>query len=179
MVGNLQFIKSATGSDVASVSVTNCFSDNYDVYMVSISKWKYVGTSNAGGMRFIDSGGSVISDSEYDFADLQMRNYAAYQELKPSTFGSSTSTSILCGMDTSNANGPAIHEGFTAYVYNPFNSSSYTFTNFQDASVYDVNNMLPYKGVGVHKSTEQITGINFLNRGTGNISATINVYGVK
>jgi hypothetical protein len=39
--------------------------------------------------------------------------------------------------------------------------------------------MLPYKGIGVHKSTEQITGINFLNRGTGNISATINVYGVK
>ena len=32
--------------------------------------------------------------------------------------------------------------------------------------------------MGVHKSAEQITGINFFNRGSGNISARVNVYGV-
>jgi hypothetical protein len=174
MSTNLQFIKSASGTDVASVSVTDCFNANYDVYMISITKWKYVGTSNSGGMRFIDSGASVISDSEYDHADLQMRNYASYQELR-----STNGTSILCGFDSSNQNASTIQAGFTAFIYNPFDSSSYTFTNFQESSAYDSSNMLPYKGIGVHKVAEQITGVNFLNRGTGNISATINVFGVK
>ena len=73
MAGSLEFIKSATGSNVASVSVTDCFSAKYDVYMVSITKWNYVNSSVVAGMRFIDSGGSVISDSEYDHANLQHR----------------------------------------------------------------------------------------------------------
>ena len=175
MAGSLEFIKSSTGSDVASVSVTDCFSDKYDVYKIIINKWKYVGTSNAGGMRFIDSGGSVISDSEYYHADLQMRNYAGYQDLKEASGG----TSILCGMDTSNQNGASLSTGFVSYVYNPADSSSFTFVNFQDVSMYDTNAILAYKGIGLHKVAEQLTGINFINRGTGNISATIKVFGVK
>ena len=31
-VGNLEFIKSASGTSVSSLSVTDCFSANYDVY---------------------------------------------------------------------------------------------------------------------------------------------------
>ena len=179
MAGSLEFIKSATGSDVASVSVTDCFTNTFDVYMVTITKFKYIGTSNAGGMRFIDSGGSVISDSEYDFADLQMRNYAAYQELKPSTFGSTTSTSILVGQDAGSGNALELTTGFKAIIYNPFDSSSFTFTTFQDSANQSSSGGLGYKGIGVHKVAEQITGVNFVNRGTGNISATVNVYGVK
>ena len=177
MAGSLEFIKSATGSNVASVSVTDCFSAKYDVYMVSITKWDYVGTSNAGGMRLIDSGGSVISDSEYDFADLQMRSYASFQELTPSTFGSSTSTSMLVGIDSGGGN-LEYTTGFTAYIYNPFDSSSYTFTNFQTSSA-TTGSGIGYKGIGVHKVAEQITGVNFIDRVGSNISATINVFGVK
>ena len=172
MAGSLEFIKSATGSDVASVSVTDCFNANYDVYMVSISKFDYISTSNAGGMRFIDSGGSVISDSEYDHADLQLRSYASFQELR-STGG----TSMLVGIDSAGGN-LEYTTGFTALIYNPFNDSSFTFTNFQTSSATS-GDAIGYKGIGVHKSAEQITGVNFFNRGTGNISATINVYGFK
>ena len=177
MSTNLEFIKSASGSSVSSLSVTDCFSANYDVYMVSISKWDYVGTSSAGGMRFIDSGGSVISDSEYVFADLQMRSYNSFQELTPSTFGSSTSTSLLVGIDSGGGN-VEYTTGFTAFIYNPFDSSSYTFTNFQTSSSTSGSG-IGYKGIGAHQVAEQITGINFIDRVGGNISATINVYGVK
>tara|TARA_Y100000114_G_C11683364_1_gene289727 strand:+ start:110 stop:631 length:522 start_codon:yes stop_codon:yes gene_type:complete len=173
MATNLQFIKSASGSDVASVSVTDCFSANYDVYMVSITKFDYISSSNAGGMRFIDSGGSVISDSEYDHADLQLRMYASFQELR-STGG----TSMLVGIDSAGGQGENT-TGFTAFIYNPFDSSSFTFTNFQNTDFTSGSGGIGYKGIGVHKSAEQITGVNFFNRGTGNISATINVYGVK
>ena len=172
-------IKSATGSDVASVSVTDCFTNKFDVYVVTITKFKYVGTSNAGGMRFIDSGGSVITDSEYDFADLQMRAYASFQELDPSTFGSSTSTSILVGIDTDTANALELATGLKAIIYNPFDSSSFTFTTFQSMTAQSATGGIGYKGIGVHKVAEQITGVNFVNRGTGNINATVNVYGVK
>ncbi len=179
MAGSLEFIKSATGSDVASVSVTDCFTNKFDVYMVTISKFKYVGTSNAGGMRFIDSGGSVISDSEYDFADLQMRNYATFQDLTPSTFGSSTSTSILVGIDTDTGNALELTTGLKAIIYNPFDSSKFTFTTFQNNANQSSSAGIVYKGIGCHTVAEQITGVNFLNRGTGNINATVNVYGVK
>ncbi len=173
MAGSLELIKSASGTSVSSLSVTDCFSDKFDVYMVSISKFDYISTSNAGGMRFIDSGGSVISDSEYDHADLQMRSYASFQELR-STGG----TSMLVGIDS--AGGQLENTtGFTAFIYNPFDSSSFTFTNFQNSDFTSGSGGIGYKGIGVHKSAEQITGVNFFNRGTGNISATINVYGVK
>ena len=104
MSTNLHFIKSATGDNVASVSVEDCFSDAYDVYMITITKWQYVGTSNAGGVRFIDSSGSIISDSEYNHADLQLRNYAGFQELK------SEGGSITEGIGTGWASGvPQFH----------------------------------------------------------------------
>ena len=174
MSTNLHFIKSATGDNVASVSVEDCFSDAYDVYMITITKWKYVGTSNAGGVRFIDSSGSIISDSEYNHADLQLRNYAGFQELK-----SEGGTSILTGQDSSNQNASYLADGFRAFVFNPQDSSRFTFISFQDSSAYDGSNILGYRGIGVHKNAEVISGVSFFNRGTGNISATINVYGVQ
>jgi len=38
MATNLEFIKSETGTSVTSLSVTDCFSADYDVYQVLISK---------------------------------------------------------------------------------------------------------------------------------------------
>ena len=173
MSSNLQFIKSASGFDVASISVADCFTSLYDVYMITISKWKYVGTNNAGGMRFLDSSGNVITDNEYNYSDLQIRNYASYQQLR-----NENGSSFLVGFDSSNANGEALQAGFTAHVFNPNDSNSFTYSQYQDISAYDTTNTLGYKGMGVHKSAEQITGINFFNRGSGNISARVNVYGV-
>ena len=36
MATELQFIKSASGSGVSSLSVTDCFSEKYDVYAMTI-----------------------------------------------------------------------------------------------------------------------------------------------
>ena len=172
MATNLQFIKSATGSNVASVSVTDCFSAKYDVYMVSITKWNYVNSSVVAGMRFIDSGGSVISDSEYDHANLQLRMYAGFQELR-----ATGETNINVGINSTGGN-IENQAGFTAYIFNPYDSSSYTFSTNQD-SAFTSSGGIGFKGIGVHKSAEQLSGVNFFDRLGGNISATINVYGVK
>ena len=38
MATNLQFIKSVSGTSVNTLSVTDCFSADYDVYYVSVNK---------------------------------------------------------------------------------------------------------------------------------------------
>jgi hypothetical protein len=173
MATELQFIKSASGTSVSSLSVTDCFSANYDVYMISISKIdkSAIGQTR---LRFIDSGGSVISDAEYDYAELVLTSYAAFAE------GKATNATFLDGLGYSST---ALADGIgsTSYVYNPYDSSSYTFTTSQSSGLYNVGGggLVGYKQIGVHKVAEQITGINVLpNSGTYD-NITVNVYGVK
>ena len=52
--------------------------------------------------------------------------------------------------------------GTSMYVYNPYDSSSYTFLMWQNSSGSSGTKMYGYKGISVHKSAEQITGFNFL-----------------
>ncbi len=68
--------------------------------------------------------------------------------------------------------------GFLTTVYNPNDSSSYTFYNGQ-SSIKASSGLAGAKYNGVHKSAEQITGINILpSTGTWD-NITINIYGVK
>ena len=60
MAGSLEFIKSATGSNVASISLTDVFSDKYNVYKCVVYD---VGQNSGSGwadIRFLDSGVCVI-----------------------------------------------------------------------------------------------------------------------
>ena len=166
-VGNLEFIKSATGSSVSSLSVTDCFSADYDVYYINFVDLDTSITENLIA-RFIDSGGSVISDSEYDYATLLMRSYSAFGEEK------ATGTTFIgyFSYDEQNAG-----TGTSMYVYNPNDSSSYTFSMWQNSSGSSVG-MLGRKGISVHKSAEQITGINFLPASGTLTKLTVNVYGL-
>ena len=110
--------------------------------------------------RFIDSGGSVISDSEYDYASLLQRSYSAFGEEK------ATGTTFIgyFSYDEQNAG-----TGTSMYVYNPNDSSSYTFSMWQTLVV--LIGGLGRKGISVHKSAEQITGINLTASGTLNINS--------
>ena len=172
MAGSLEFIKSASGTSVSSLSVTDCFSADYDVYYLSISKLDTTGNSYIY-MRLLDSGGSVISASEYATAWLDLKSYEAFTELKSTSFdkmgigGSSGSLTTDLG-------------GYSVYIYNPYDSSSYTFMNGQTSAytVAPTNALAGGKSIGVHKSAEQISGINLLlNTGTiDNITA--NIYGL-
>ena len=172
MATNLQFIKSASGSSVSSLSVTDCFNANYDVYKISISKIdkSVIGQTR---FRFIDSGGSVISDSEYDCAFLYLLSYASFTETR-NTNGtyldlSYSSTALADGV------------GITSYIFNPYNSSSYTFSTAQSSGLYDVGGggLVGIKQIGVHKVAEQITGINLIPNSGNFDNITVNVYGVK
>lgn len=170
MATNLQFIKSASGSGVSSLSVTDCFSANYDVYEVIATFDKSTTLSNWSSLRFINSGG-VVSTSSYDYASLTLLSYASYPEEKAT---SSTGISRVNFLHTSLVGGDT---KFT--IYNPFDSSSYTSTNFQNVSSTSTN-MFGGKVIGVYKVAEQITGLNIVGDSAYTFdNIKVSIYGVK
>lgn len=169
MATNLEFIKSASGSSVSSLSVTDCFSDKYDVYMVSISKLD-VTAQNYLDARLIDSVG-VDSTTNYDYAGLELVAGATFAEKK------NTGQSLWANLSYQNT-GADDGVGLAMYIYNPYDSSSYTFFNSHSTSYYSASG-IGYKTIGVHKVAEQITGIQFLPRSGSFDNITINVFGVK
>jgi len=171
MATELQFIKSASGSNVSSLSVTDCFSADYDVYQVLIAKLDSTATTY-GYLRFIDSGGSVISDLEYDWAEMDLTSYSSPYAENRNTAQNKGLLGYVGGTGTADMG------GFLTTVYNPNDSSSYTFYNGQ-SSIKGASGLAGAKYIGVHKVAEQITGINILPASGSWDNITVNVYGVK
>ena len=175
MATNLQFIKSASGTSVSSLSVTDCFSANYDVYYVSLTK---VDTSADVSVyiQTVDSGGANTG-SNYDMAGLYMKAFASFAESKltnQTAWGNASNFTMLAGGNS------AYDMGVGFYVFNPYDSSSYTFIQGQQSGTVP-SGKYGIKHIGVYKVAEQITGLKF-----GSVSGavtfnniTVNVYGVK
>ena len=137
-LGNLQLIhKETISASTSSVSIDNVFSSNYDVYKITISGVSTVGTSGTFlAIRFIDNSGSVITDNEYDWADLEMR-----------TDGFTEDNDV--GVSFMRMNGIADQSpeslGENINIFNPYDSSSYTFMLCQNANFYAGSGLLGYK----------------------------------
>jgi hypothetical protein len=169
-VGNLEFIKSASGTSITTLEITDCFSADYDVYFVTITKVD-VAANPLLYFRFIDSGGTVITGSEYERAHLNMLSYTTFSEGR-----STTETRIPIGY--ANGSGTADLTGLSAYIFNPYDSSSYTFTTSQNSS-YSTSGLQGMKSIGVHKTAEQLSGV-AITVNTGSLeSITANIFGVK
>jgi hypothetical protein len=172
MATNLEFINSfEVSGTVQLLDCDNIFSDKYDVYYLTVAlKESSAGNEQWIRIRLIDNSGSVISDSEYDYAQLTMPGNSAYYDTGRAT-GQAQILYSGIGYTDDTGNGGGL------YVYNPNDSSSYTFLQAQAGST--VGNVLyGTKGISVHKSTETIRGIRFLTTaywGSGKVS----VYGVK
>lgn len=171
MAGSLEFVKSATGTSVSSLSVTDCFSDKYDVYKIVIDTYE-AATAQELAIRLLDSGGSVISASEYDRATLFLRAYNTFQE------GRATSADKIEALGFNSATTVGI--GLVMYIFNPFDSSSFTFFKNQTSSFVNGSGGIGYKAIAVHKSAEQTTGINLFGASGHNLDdIKVVIYGVK
>ena len=173
MVGSLEFIKNVNGSsNVSSFDVTNVFSDKYDVYKIVTT----ITTDSAFlevPMRLLDSGGSQISSAEYDNAFLELRSSTTFGE------GRATGdTEIIRPMRT--GSGSAAAGNNIIYIYNPFDSSSFTFLHYQVSAFSTSTPQLGgQKGIGVHKSAETISGFKYFVSSNNITSHNVSVYGVK
>jgi len=168
MATNLQFIKSASGTSVSSLSVTDCFSADYDVYQLQVNYNNASGNNNLS-IRLLDSGGSQVSTSTYDLAGLDINSWTTFAEVR-----STGNTAFINTTQVADSNDNAVGN---TYFYNP-NNASYTFITNQQANV-TFTDFRGRKMIQVEKSTTQATGLYLftVSGGTANIKATI--YGVK
>ena len=152
-VGNLEFIKSASGPSVSSIEITNCFSDKYDVYLLDLPKMDSNGASYIN-LRFLKaSDGSPDTTASYDSAGLIMRTNAAFGENKYT--GQTQFVNSFGSVD-----GGSYNNGGTFIIYNPFSSSSYSFLSAQMASYWAGD--LGWKSIGVHKVAQSNSGIQII-----------------
>jgi len=171
MAGSLEFITSVeVTSSTSSVDIDNVFTDNYDVYSILVTDFETVGsTQTALHLRYIDSSGSVITGSTYDYAYLQMDNDTSFSEIR-----STTATTLKFNEVDIQPEGA----GFQIYIYNPFNSSSYTFANWQTASFYS-SKLRGTKAIGVEHTAQSIRGFQLLEIATRPFDrGKISVYGL-
>jgi hypothetical protein len=173
-MSNLRLINETTASNVANVSVTDVFTSDFDIYKLVINNTDLTtsGVNTQIIMRFINSSGSVISTANYDFAYQNLKPYAVFTEGK-NTNQTGIEGNIWLGEDTADSGGTVI------YIFNPNNSSSYTFSLFQSFSTLISDNGYATKGIGVLKQTSSISGF-YLYLGTGSFDTiTAKTYGLR
>ena len=81
MAGSLELIKSVTGTSVSSLSITNCFNEDYDVYAIIQGKSDMAADAGFYRYRLIDSGGSIISGAEYDVCGVRLIGASSFQDV--------------------------------------------------------------------------------------------------
>ena len=154
-------------SGVAQVNITDVFSADFDIYKITVSDLNSAGSIGAN-LRFINTSDSSITSSIYDFANLNMRFFTSFAEARTSNnddwddwFGNS-------GTGTDNAQG-------VGYIFNPFDSSSYTFGIWQSTQPTRW-----HKKIGVLKQTSSISGFAFFtNDGHNFSSGLVRTYGLR
>ena len=162
--------ETTTTGTVSTLNITDVFSADFDIYKIVINDLDVTANPYIY-LKFINSSGSVIA-SGYDRAALLMYSWT--------TFGESRSTStdkIILGW--ANGSDTSDNIGVVAYIFNPFSSSSYSFTMSQ-ASGFDAGNGNGNtKSIGVLKNTASMTGFQCcLN--TGSIEQlTVKTYGLR
>ncbi len=170
MATNLEFIKQVTGNTVANFDLTNIFSDKYNVYRIQIFD-EEVGNDDYNYFRVIRSAGTDTG-SNYCYATLLMYGHTTFVQSE------STSTTTMNYIGYLYPAGYDDGAGITIDVYNPFDSSSYTFFNTQTSAFANGVGVYTSKGIMAHKATEQVTGISIQRTGNFN-KVTANIYGVK
>lgn len=170
MAKNYRFIKSESGLSVSTLSLTDCFSNNYSMYQLIINKLD-VSVTDYLHIRFIDSGG-VISTNNYNFGRLNMLSNNATGGLDRS---SSTSYIRLGYVGT----GSDMAGGWVTNIANPYISNSNTFMFGENSSNQTSGILYGGKMVGMYDIASQITGVQlFMPTATMNgIKATM--FGIK
>ena len=178
MATNLEYIdqlKFNSSPSSNTLVLDNIFNDKYDTYFVNINQVD----GNLSGyylwMRFLDSSGNAISDSEYIFSTTQMTSHQSFTEVD------SNGTTLInyVGFSGSGAlDDDRYDNGTSMYIFNPADSNSYTRVHSQCSGFNSSSQLYSLKTIGVHKSAEAVRGIR-IGGHSAFYGVNITVYGVK
>ena len=167
-MSSLRLLNETTvSSAVSSITVDNLFTSDFDIYKVTITA---EGVSVTGSnLRFVNSAGAIVVSSQYDKAMQIARANASISELKSTD---ATELQYFGGVyDPEGGN-------MVYYIFNPTNSSSYTFIMSQGSSS-DGGNGRAYKQIGILTELSSITGLNFVFNDANVDVASIKTYGIS
>ena len=171
MATNLRYLKEFEAtSTVSEILCTDAFISGFDIYAVYITKMD-VTVQTYSYIRLLDSSNNSIGDSEYAYAQQDMSSSTGSFSNGKSNSANAWAAVDIAGTDDAKA------QGHLFYVFNPENSSTYTYALGQSAGYTSVG--YGTKWIGVHKSAEQIKGIRYY-RGSGDMNnINIKIFGVK
>ena len=172
-MSNLRLINETVGTSITTLSVTDVFTNDFDIYKLIINCETTLEQETD--LRFINSSGSIVTASDYDYAQLYLRAYASDTEINST---SDTDIRLVVG-DEDSFGGSAV-----IYVFNPTNSSSYTFVVHQgslaiDLSDNDTVSFASNKGIGVLHQTSPIPGFHLKNNNSRTTTYTTKTYGLR
>ena len=173
-MSNLRLIDQTTVlSGVSSVSVPNVFTSDFDVYKIVGAN--FVGATSTGtgtNMRLIGTDGvGIVVD--YRYASVDMKGEASFGE------GESEDTNrfwnAFAGIDDGDQGA-----GGVVYVFNPANTSRYTFIIYESVGGYS-DNFRAFMGVGSQNKRVAVTGVLFENNELVNFDGggMIKTYGLR
>jgi len=169
----LEFINRTTSSSVTSLDVTDVFSATYDNYLVNVQ----INHASGAGyfeMRLLQADDSLANESKYDVAVLELYSHASFNQYK---FLNQNGGVGWRGIGAYLDDGDGY--GFTATIYNPFESDKFTITTAQSGSINN-GNLMGTKAIGVYKDVASIGGMRVTNSGGGSMNyINVTTYGVK
>ena len=170
-MSNLRLINETTGTNVSSVSLTDVFSADFDIYKIVQTDYTPLSANSQSVMRLINSSGTSIN-TDYDFASLYQPSFSSFVDDR-----STSSTFILDGLY--NDQNDTVGAGAVYYLFNPFSATSYTFGIAQYAQVNVGSGFFARKGIGLLHQLVSITGVQFISTGSANITTNIRVFGLR
>ena len=169
-MSNLRLInETEITSSVSSVDITDVFSADFDIYCYTLTNFSSGGNATTVRTRFINSSGSAVTSSDYDYAFLNMFAGSAFSEVRATTANNITGFTDTVQNDLSAST--------TTWIFNPYNSSAYTFGLSQTMSG---QNSRAKKAIGVLHLANSITGFQLYITAGDNLDAgTIRTYGLR
>ena len=170
MAGSLIKISETTVSSGQSAVTITGLSSTYDVYMLDVVNLECATDTQELHLR-VTTGGTPDSDSEYDYAMLELKSYAAYGD----SHYDDQANWFLSVIGT-----PA-QEQFNGrlFLYNFSNSSKHSFATWETVATNSVSKCSGGQGGGVHSVNEANDGVSFY-MASGNIdSGTFKLYGLN
>lgn len=171
MAGKFIKIKSLSGTDVASLDMSNCFNERYDIYEIFTTVKRASGSSStAVYQRFLDSSGSEITGSNYNEGTWRIsQNSGSYDRVY------STSDTYM--------NSIAFNDGDSVGTIRHIISNPYASDRYISGYVsryYEINTPTERAQYGLSglKDVQRVTGIKTYSS-SGNIDVDIAVYAYK
>ena len=158
---------------VSTVNIDNVFSADFDIYKITSHSVSSTASISDVLVRLINSSGSAITSSVYDWAYLRSQ-YGGTQSESRSTNNNHTR---LYGVSYDNPEGTS----GMGYIFNPYSSSSYTFFTAQNHSIWNNENSLEQrKYIAVNKSFVSCTGLQlYLVSGAFGTGTVFRIYGLR